>query len=90
MSKTIYLEGIDGGTAFDAAPFPDNELNLQNGATLKPNKDMPWFGLKYGQEFVINYDGEVVRAGGLSWGVEQLVIEINKGFWQVANQEKTD
>ena len=65
----------------NALQFPDNELGLQNGTVLSPVNDMPWCGLRAGQEFEISWNGKFVCAGGLTWTVEQLVEEIKRGFW---------
>ena len=61
--------------------FPKNKFGLQNGTLLSPKEAMPWFGLKAGQMFPIFFDGTYVVAGGLSWSVEQLVSEIEAGYW---------
>lgn len=84
MIKSYTVEGIEGGKDFDPASFPDNDLGLENGTVLRPAKDMPWCGLKANQEFTINWDGKYVRAGGLTWLVENLSKEIEAGIWQIA------
>ncbi len=65
-------------------PFPDNERGLENGTVLKTTGDMPQVNLRDGQMFAVYWDGEYVRACGMTWLIETLTDEINAGFWQLA------
>jgi len=81
--KRFRLEGINGGPAVDAKPFPHNNKGLDNGTTLAATSDMPWFGINVGQQFGIFWDGEFIRAGGLSWSIDGLSKEIDAGYWEI-------
>lgn len=85
MTK-IELKGIYGGLGFQAKEFPANDLGLTNGSILSPVDDMPFFGLSAGQKFSIVWNGQYIRAGGLTWSVEQLQKEINAKYWNIDKQ----
>lgn len=80
---TIELKGIDSGENFSPLAFPSNKMELKNGTTLKALADFPWLGIEINKKFQIAWGGEYVRAGGLTWSVQQLIEEIEYGHWLI-------
>lgn len=66
--------------------FPENRHNLTNGSLLRSVEAMSWAGLEKDQVFAIHFDGEYIRAGGLTWGVDQICNEIDTGIWEVSRE----
>jgi hypothetical protein len=67
--------------------FPENPLGLVRGSILAAKHEaVAQLGLKVGQEIVIGYDGEFVRCQGADWDIDQLVEEINGGFWEITGK----
>ncbi len=58
-------------------------MGLTNGTILKATVDMPQVNLRTGQMFAIYWNGEYVRACGLTWLIDSLIEEINIGYWQL-------
>jgi hypothetical protein len=63
--------------------FPQNRLELVNGSILRAKETMPYLGLSKGQGLCIFWNGEYVQCGGLTWSVEKLCNEIERGVWQI-------
>ena len=70
-------------------PFPENSLNLKRGSVLEAvYEDIgEWIdGLKPGDKIIIGFDGEYVSFLSYSWSIEQIVDEINSGYWKITGE----
>jgi hypothetical protein len=65
--------------------FPKNTLGIERGtyvrcADIEVQKQL---GIKVGQSIPVGFDGEYVRFGPFTWSIDQLVGEIEGGYWEI-------
>jgi len=66
--------------------FPSNPLGIRRGTVIRSNHaDVEnQLGVKVGEAIPIGFDGKYIRCGPFSWDMEQLIQEIDHGYWVIA------
>jgi hypothetical protein len=65
--------------------FPENSLGLRRGSVLESAHQIvqEQLGIRVGDRIVVGWDGTYVRCMWFTWDIEQLVDEINAGYWTI-------
>ena len=65
--------------------FPENSLGLRRGSVLRSAHQIvqEQLGIRVGDRIVVGWDGIYVRCMRFTWDIEQLVDEINAGYWTI-------
>lgn len=65
--------------------FPSNLMGIQRGTLIRSNHIQveKQLGIKIGEKIPVGFDGEYVRCGPFTWSIDQLMDEIDRGYWVI-------
>ena len=76
----------DRSSFFYFPEFPEGTMGLKRGSILKANLDIPHLGITRGFRFPLGFDGEYIRCTNLSWSIEKIEDEIQRGIWTITGE----